>query len=205
MLPNMDILWKEEPKMEERHVLALFIGIRNSTDPSEWGYPPTTLAQIIQTFHRGMVRLIESFPNPRSHSITGEGISALFDASTPVEVKKILEHLPDLFDLVKAINQKIHSQYALKLGIGAEWGTVLQLKYPEQTDPAFVGIPLIHASRHVAISHRSYPLPRGGKLIIKEIVFGKALCDQLGIVVKNLPNLLFGQDFTLDEIPHLLK
>jgi len=201
MLPQRENISQNEYSYSEHRVTALFLGIRNSLDICDWGYSTSDSANLIQAFHRGVLQELRSIPSLLNVSVSADGISALFEGPSAEETRTIVNRFPVFFDIVLRLNSTLGGKFGIRLGIGAESGTVLEMHYPEHREPVFIGKPLSHAFRHFAIAHQSYPLPKGGKLIIKEMVLGKAICGSLGLSYKNLPNLLFGNDLTLSDFP----
>jgi len=200
MVSIVDELWKEEPKATEVKGLAFFVGLRNSADPADWGYSVSLLSKVYQTFHKAMMQTLSPCPYPTVLSVFPEGIQVVMEIDSVDKIRASVRHFPDFFAQAEEINRKIDSRFALKLGIGADWGTMVKMKYADQSSPVYLGAPATNAYRHFSVSSKSYPLPKGGKLFIKEIVLGKDLCVKLGSGFKNLPNLLFGQDFARTDL-----
>jgi len=201
MLPRPENDTQMDYSYSEHRVTALFLGFRNSLDIGDWGYSSSDSANLIQSFHRSLLRELRSLPSLLNVSVSADGISALFEVSSAEDTRTLVNRFPVFFEIVSRLNSSLGGKFGIKLGIGAESGTILKMQYPEHREPVFVGKPLSHAFRHFGITHQTYPLPKGGKLIIKEMVLGKALCDSLGLSFKNLPNLLFGNDLSPSEFP----
>lgn len=173
MVSIVDELWKEEPKAAEVKGLVFFVGLRNSSDPADWGYSVSLVSKVYQTFHKAMIQVLASCPCPNVVSILPEGLQVVMEIDTPERIRAVVRHFPDFFAQVEEINRKIDSRFALKLGIGAEWGTMIKMRNADQSASVYLGAPATNAYRHFSVSSKSYPLPRGESCSSRKSFWGR--------------------------------